>query len=282
MQNSMVRGISRVFEGKETVEGAGVRLKRIFGYEEAHITDPFLLLDHFGSSDPRDYVAGFPWHPHRGIETVTYMIDGVVEHGDSLGNLGTIHSGDLQWMTAGSGIIHKEMPLSQEKPLSGFQLWINLPSASKMIQPRYRDVVSESIPVLSRDWGAAKIISGEFESMLGVAREIIARPRYIDFSLKEGGTVTLHARSGETVIVFVFKGMISIGEKGETLTEGCAALLTDGISCSFTSPRGNARFLFFSASPLHEPIAWRGPIVMNTEVELAVAFKEFYEGTFVK
>ncbi|HEY1405477.1 MAG TPA: pirin family protein [Spirochaetota bacterium] len=282
MHNRMVRGVARVFQGKETIEGAGVRLSRAFGYDEAELTDPFLLFDHFGSEDPRDYVAGFPWHPHRGIETVTYLVDGVVEHEDSLGNQGRIASGDVQWMTAGSGIIHKEMPLAYERELRGFQLWVNLPAASKMISPRYRGLDADKIPSIKRDWGSARIISGELDGVLGAAQDIIARPRYLDISLNKECSVDLHARSGETVIIYVFEGMVTVGDGGDSVSMKEAALLTDGVSCSFHAGDSPARFLFMSAAPLREPIAWRGPIVMNTEHELAVAFKEYYEGTFVK
>jgi redox-sensitive bicupin YhaK (pirin superfamily) len=281
MHDHMVRGISRLLKGKETVEGAGVRLSRIFSSDEAILTDPFLLLDHFGSEDPRDYVAGFPWHPHRGIETITYLVDGVVEHEDSLGNKGKITSGEVQWMTAGRGIIHKEMPLAQEHEMRGFQLWMNLPAAEKMIPPKYRDIHAGEIPVITKEYGEVRIISGEFEGTIGAAHDLTSRPRYLDISLNKNSVINLHARAAETVIVYVFEGSIQIGDEDAMISAGTGALLSDGASCVFTAGNVTSRFLFMSASPLHEPIAWRGSIVMNTEQELAQAYKDYFEGLFV-
>ena len=277
----MVRGISHLFKGIETVEGAGVRLLRIFGNDEAVLTDPFLLLDHFGSEDPRDYVAGFPWHPHRGIETITYLVNGVVEHEDSLGNKGSITSGDIQWMTAGKGIIHKEMPIAQEGELIGFQLWLNLPADHKLIMPKYRDLKASDIPVAADDNGEVRIISGEFNGTHGAAHDLTARPRYLDISLKTNRSMDLHARDGETVIIYVFEGALMTGDDNEPVSKGEGAILGNGSSCRFATGDSPARFLFMSASPYHEPIAWRGSIVMNTEQELAQAYKDYFEGLFI-
>lgn len=277
----MVRGITRLFKGIETVEGAGVRLSRIFGSDEAVLTDPFLLLDHFGSEDPRDYVAGFPWHPHRGIETITYLVNGVVEHEDSLGNKGSITSGDIQWMTAGKGIIHKEMPLAQEGELIGFQLWLNLPADHKLTMPKYRDLKASDIPVVAGETGKVRVISGEFNGTQGAARDLTARPRYLDISLEKNNSMDLHAREGETVIIYVFEGTVMTGDDNEPVSKGQGAILGNGSLCRFTTKDAAARFLFMSASPYHEPIAWRGSIVMNTEQELAQAYKDYFEGLFI-
>lgn len=282
MTKSATREVARIIRGREVVEGAGVRLLRIFGNDEAPFTDPFLLLDNFGSDDARDYVLGFPWHPHRGIETVTYMIEGDVEHGDSLGNKGMISSGDIQWMTAGSGIIHKEMPQAREGTLKGYQLWVNLPAASKMTSPKYRGLISGEIPVHTAGWGSMKIIAGEFEGTRGAARDLAVEPQYYDVTLNKETGLVFETVPGHTVIICPEEGELLVGSKHTPVPIGSIALLGDGDSCTLASTDADARFLFISGRPLNEPIAWRGPIVMNTEEELAIAFKEFHEGTFVK
>jgi quercetin 2,3-dioxygenase len=275
--------IKSLLSGRPTVEGAGVHLKRIFGYYEAQMMDPFLMLDHFGSSNPRDYLAGFPWHPHRGIETVTYMIHGEVEHGDSLGNKGVIRSGDVQWMTAGSGIIHQEMPQKYQGTMRGFQLWVNLPAKDKMIRPRYRDVLSSTIPELELNGIRIKIISGALAGVSGPVRDIILRPTYLDIEVPAGTNSKLTDIPGRTMAAYVFEGQGFLGsQKGQAVSAGQLALFDEGDEILFATREDPVRFILISGEPLHEPIAWRGPIVMNTEEELDLAFQEYANGTFIK
>ncbi len=275
------RKISAVLEGDWVLEGAGVKLRRIFGFGDTELTDPFLLLDNFGSSNPADYIAGFPWHPHRGIETVTYMLEGVVEHGDSLGNSGVIRGGQVQWMTAGSGIVHQEMPQAYEGTMRGFQLWTNLPRRHKMTSPRYRDIRAESIPEVKGPGYSARVICGEFGGAKGPAEEIIIDPWFLDVKAEAGAGFELDTRPGDNVICCVFEGKGRFGG-GEELGPGRAAVLGPGekLACS-ASPAG-LRFMLMAGKPLKEPVAWRGPIVMNTEAELKLAFDEYREGTFIR
>jgi len=249
------RAVALLLTARPTMEGAGVRLNRVFGHPEAPRFDPFLLLDDFGSKNPEDYMAGFPSHPHRGIETVTYMLSGEVEHGDSLGNEGVIGAGDVQWMTAGGGIIHQEMPQQAEDHLRGLQLWVNLPAASKMMAPRYREVAADSIPEVSpHDGLRIKIIAGEVVGVHGPVEDVVVEPEY---------------------------GKVGPRETHE-LERGQLALFTEGASVSAVACDVPFRFLLVSGKPLGEPIAWSGPIVMNTREELATAFREYQEGTFIK
>jgi len=252
------RSVASLVTAKPTMEGAGVRLNRVFGHPEGPRFDPFLLLDDFGSDNPDDYVAGFPWHPHRGIETVTYMLSGEVEHGDSLGNKGVISAGDVQWMTAGGGIIHQEMPQQAEDHLRGLQLWVNLPAASKMMAPRYREVAAGTIPEISpHDGLRIKVVAGEVVGVRGPVEDIVAGLEYLDITLEPGagGTHELDRRQ--------------------------LALFTDGASVHAVAGDVPFRFLLVSGKPLDEPVAWSGPIVMNTREELATAFREYQEGTFI-
>ena len=278
-----VREISHIVEGKPTMEGAGVRLKRVFGYHEAKLMDPFLLLDHFGSDNPDDYIAGFPWHPHRGMETVTYMISGVVEHGDSLGNKGAITSGDVQWMTAGSGIIHQEMPQPFDGTMMGFQLWVNLPAADKMMDPRYRDITADKIPQVSLDGMDIKVIAGELEGVKGPARDLVIEPLYCDITLPPRSSSQLSLQREHTVFAFVFEGEGYFDEgKTQAVPSNHLALFDKGESIHISTGDNPMRFLLVSGMPLGEPIAWRGPIVMNTQEELELAFNEYRQGTFIK
>ncbi len=278
------RKISRIIHGAMTMDGAGVRLKRMFGFHEEGLLDPFLLLDLFGSDNPADYMAGFPWHPHRGMETVTYMLAGRVEHGDSMGNKGVIGPGDVQWMTAGSGIIHQEMPRSDEARMYGFQLWVNLPASHKMMPPRYQEIKSGEIPIIHLSEGSTvKVIAGKFKGMEGPVKDIVADPLYIDVSVPENGTFEMDTHSGYTVFACVFEGACSFGEGAkDPLHAGEVALFGDGENIKAVTDDKPARFILVSGKPLHEPVAWRGPIVMNTQEELDLAFKEFREGRFVK
>jgi len=277
------RAIALVLTSKPTMEGAGVRLERVFGHAEVPRFDPFLLLDDFGSDNPDDYLAGFPWHPHRGIETVTYMLSGEVEHGDSLGNQGVIGPGDVQWMTAGGGIIHQEMPRHVQGLMRGFQLWVNLPAASKMMKPRYREMPASTIPeVRPKDGVRVKIIAGEVDGVRGPVQDVVVNPSYLDVSLGPGVDFEYPALPGHTVFAYAVEGEGRIGPGGsQVLGAGQVALFADGGPVLASAGDGAFRFLLVSGRPLGEPVAWNGPIVMNTREELATAFREYQEGTFI-
>jgi redox-sensitive bicupin YhaK (pirin superfamily) len=279
------RGIARVFPGMDTMDGAGVRLVRLFGNREAKLFDPFLLLDLFGSDDPDQYLPGFPWHPHRGIETVTYMLSGTVRHGDSMGNSGFIGPGDVQWMTAGSGIVHEEMPQPSPLGIRGLQLWVNLPRADKMRPPAYRGFGAADIPVETIPGGEIRLISGGFGRSRGPVRGIAGEPVYMDIRLGDEGSVEVDAPSGMTAFACVYEGELERPGLPEAGLRGAApycALLGEGDKVRFKAGRGGCSLVFACARPLGEPIAWRGPIVMNTEAELDLAFREYAEGRFVK
>ncbi|MFW9965098.1 MAG: pirin family protein [Candidatus Sifarchaeia archaeon] len=281
---SEIRRIKTVFKSKPTLEGAGVRLKRVFGYHETDLMDPFLLLDHFGSDNPDDYMKGFPWHPHRGIETITYMVEGEVKHEDSLGNSGSIESGDVQWMTAGSGIIHQEMPHRSEGLMMGFQLWANLPSSSKMMHPRYQDIKASQIPEIETESGAkVRIICGKLDGTCGPVSEIVTDPEYMDVTVPEGKEFKHPVKKGHTVFVYVFEGKGYFDEEAKQLVDtDHLVLFEDGEMVVAKSEGGPLRFLLVSGMPIGEPIAWYGPIVMNNREELDVAFREYRSGTFIK
>ena len=281
---SQPRSVALLLTGNPTVEGAGVRLNRVFGFPELPRFDPFLLLDDFGSDNPDDYIAGFPWHPHRGIETVTYMLSGEVEQGDSLGNEGVIGAGDVQWMTAGSGIVHQEMPQRVEDHLRGFQLWANLPAASKMMEPRYRDVPAGTIPEVSPHEGLKiKVIAGEVVGVRGPVQNVVAEPEYLDVTLEPGADLQHPTQLGHTVFVYAIDGRGKVGPNStHELGRGQLALFTYGDSVLARATDVPFRFLLVSGKPLGEPVAWSGPIVMNTREELATAFREYQDGTFIK
>jgi redox-sensitive bicupin YhaK (pirin superfamily) len=267
------------------MEGAGVRLNRIFGQAEVPRFDPFLLLDDFSSRKPEDFVAGFPWHPHRGIETVTYVLEGQVRHGDSLGNAGLIGPGDMQWMTAGGGIIHQEMPQgSAAGRLTGLQLWINLPADSKMIGPRYRDIKASDIPqIQDGDGVSVRVICGCYGGLEGPVRDIVVDPEYLDITLPAGKTFAHRVNPGHTVFVYVLSGEGHFKNNGsEAVGPGRLVLLGSGGEARITGAGPDFRFLFISGKRLGEPVAWYGPIVMNTQGELERAFKEYREGTFLR
>jgi redox-sensitive bicupin YhaK (pirin superfamily) len=281
---SKIRAIKTILKAKPTMEGAGVRLKRVFGYHETDLMDPFLLLDHFGSDNPDDYLKGFPWHPHRGIETITYMIEGQVKHEDSLGNAGTIESGDVQWMTAGSGIIHQEMPHRTDGMMMGFQLWANLPSSSKMMHPRYQDVKESEIPEVETETGAmVRIICGKLDGTCGPVTEIVTNPAYMDVTVPVGKEFTHSVSKDHTVFAYVFEGEGYFDENKEKLIESeHLVLLEDGNQIVAKAGDKQLRFLLVSGIPIGEPVAWYGPIVMNNREELDEAFREYREGTFIK
>ena len=279
-----IRKVERILQSKMTTEGAGVLLRRAFGFDELGLLDPFLLLDFFGSDDPDDYTAGFPWHPHRGIETITYMVEGVVEHADSIGNKGVISSGGIQWMCAGSGIIHQEMPKPYSGTMRGFQLWVNIPSAHKMKIPDYQEFTVEKIPVV--DAGSnikVKVIAGEFCEISGPVSDPFIEPLYFDVSVPANSGFRTMVEPGHTVFAFVFEGEGTFNEAKSTLvTSGQLVKLSDGDTIEVSTQDKSVRFLLVAGKPLNEPVAWRGPIVMNTQEELLTAFREFREGTFVK
>ena len=276
------RSVSAIWRNRATVEGAGVRLHRVFGNDQVPRLDPFLMLDDFGSDDPSDYLAGFPWHPHRGIETVTYLDRGSVEHGDSLGNAGSIGPGDVQWMTAGSGIVHQEMPQAPpDRRLRGFQLWVNLPATRKMCDPRYRGVLSAEIPAAGiRPGVTARVIAGEVEGVRGPVRDLEVDVAYLDVAAASGAGCDHPVPAGHRCCAYVVEG--EGGFAGARAAAGNLVLFagTGGVAVE-AGPRG-CRYLLLSGQPLGEPVAWYGPIVMNTERQLEEAFREYREGTFVK
>jgi len=299
---STIRKIKKVWKSRPTIEGAGVHLKRAFGYYQVPQLDPFLLLDDFRSDNPDHYLKGFPWHPHRGIETITYVLQGEVEHGDSLGNRGVIHPGDIQWMTAGSGIIHQEMPKGDKKKvMAGFQLWANLPASDKIMDPRYRDVKNKQIPEISLKNGVrVKIICGKVDGTQGPVQDIVTDPEYLDVTIPAGATFTHPVRRTRNVFAYVIEGEgyfdqgrdayghEVMGTNYFDLKRSCICgnetiiHYGDGDEVSVTSEKNGVRFLLVSGKPIGEPVAWYGPIVMNTQEELRIAFEEYQQGTFIK
>lgn len=279
-----VRMMERILSAYATVEGAGVRLYRAFGYYEVPQFDPFLMLDDFRSPRPEDYLAGFPSHPHRGIETVTYMLNGSVEHADSMGNAGSVNAGDVQWMTAGSGIIHSEMPQPVNGRMGGFQLWVNLPRSGKMMKPRYQEIKNEDIPVVTPQKGITiRVICGVVGGVKGPVRDIIADPQYLDVTLGPDSVFSHEVKAGHTAMAYVIGGEGTFDVKeGYRVSNRDLVLFSDGDSIWAQSFEKGFRFLFISGKPIREPVAWRGPIVMNTRDELRQAFKEYGEGTFIK
>jgi len=277
------RAVHKAFSGKPTLEGAGVLLHRVFGYAEVPLFDPFLMLDDFGSSAADDYMAGFPWHPHRGIETVTYMLHGSVAHGDSLGNSGVIRDGQIQWMTAGGGIIHQEMPESQPDYLRGLQLWVNLPARDKMRAPRYQGIAGDAFPVVRTKAGVeVRVIAGVFEKARGPVKDIIIDPGYLDVGLPSGGCFEHEVPEGHTVFAYVLDGNGIFSPGTDPLGKGRLALYGPGGAVSIAAKENGLRFILVSGQPIGEPVAWGGPIVMNTQAELDQAFREYHAGTFIK
>jgi len=283
------RSIKKTWKGTPVIEGAGVHLHRVFGFNEMPLLDPFLLFDDFRSENPADYKAGFPWHPHRGMETITYVLDGDVEHGDSMGNKGAISAGDVQWMTAGSGIIHQEMPQGNRRgEMLGFQLWANLPAHSKMMDPRYQDIRQKDIPVIKTQEGASiRIICGTVNDVQGPVKNIVTDPEYLDITLPAGKTFTHSIKKSHTVFAYVIDGEACFDPQATDARPNCGdgtlvLYESDGSDISVTTRGGGVRFLLISGKPLNEPIAWRGPIVMNTREEIQKAFEEVQDGTFVR
>jgi hypothetical protein len=297
-----LRPVKQISQAEPTVEGGGVRLQRAFGFGQTAEFDPFLLLDDFRSDNPADYVAGFPWHPHRGIETITYVLAGEVAHGDSLGNKGRMGAGDVQWMTAGSGILHQEMPSGDAQGrMHGFQLWANLPASLKMTDPRYQDIPSSAIPEVTEDDGArARVICGEFWGKKGPVEGVAADPRYVDISIPPGKRKRIQVETTRNAFAYVFAGAGTFRDASSpraVLTESAvdpnATPVYDAKNHSLVlfdrgdeivvqaGPEG-IRFLLVSGQPLEEPVAWQGPIVMNTEAELRQAWSELQNGAFIR
>jgi redox-sensitive bicupin YhaK (pirin superfamily) len=296
-----MRPVKRIIESQPTMEGAGVKLRRAFGFGDTGEFDPFLLLDDFRNDRPKDYLAGFPWHPHRGIETITYVLAGTVDHGDSLGNRGTLGAGDVQWMTAGSGILHQEMPHGDPKGrMHGFQLWANLPSSLKMTAPRYQDVKAAEIPeVIDDDGTRVRVVCGDFWGKRGPVEGVAADPRYLDVFVPALGRKTLPVETERHAFAYVFEGsgsfrsasqpfgVLTEKESSETpvreQTGNRSLVVFDrGDEVTVEAGEDGIRFLLVSGKPLREPVAWYGPIVMNTQAELQQAVTELRNGTFIK
>jgi redox-sensitive bicupin YhaK (pirin superfamily) len=298
----ITRKIHKVSRSKPTLEGAGVHLQRAFGFGDTHTTDPFLLLDDFRNDDPRQYAPGFPWHPHRGIETITYVLRGKVAHEDSMGNRGAITAGDVQWMTAGSGILHQEMPEGDpDGRMHGFQLWANLPRSNKMMAPRYQDVKSDQIPVVSLEGGVTvRVICGEVRGVRGPVENIVIDPQYLDITVPAKTGFTFPTPAGHTVFAYVIDGRAVFCDEQDPfayeregsnyfdtkhdprLDDRTLVVFEDGEQVQVKTDDSPVRFLFISGRPIREPVAWYGPIVMNTEAELRQAFDELEKGTFIK
>ncbi len=279
------RKTQRIIKSRPTIEGAGVNLKRVFGFGEVTLFDPFLLLDDFRSGNPEHYLKGFPWHPHRGIETITYMLTGNIEHGDSMGNRGVISSGDTQWMTAGSGIIHQEMPKGgPDGRMEGFQLWANLPSSHKMMDPRYRDIKSGQVPEVMLENGVKiKIICGKVGDQQGPVKDVVIDPEYLDITVPAKSEFAHETKRGHAVFAYVIEGKARFDKrKGAFMGNETLCLFDDGDHILVSTEGDAVRFLLISGRPINEPVAWYGPIVMNTDEELETAFEEYRNGTFIK
>lgn len=276
------RRINKIVTGTTQHDGAGVKLVRVIGHSTVKEFDPFLMLDAFDSNDSADYIKGFPWHPHRGIETVTYLISGNIEHGDSLGNKGTISDGCCQWMTAGSGILHQEMPQPCPRML-GVQLWLNLPQKDKMAVPQYRDISAETIPKITEDGCTIGVISGHYKDIAGATQGDYAKMLFLDIDIKAGTTWTLPTDEAATLFVYIIEGSGWFEESDTNIISSKKAVLfTNGDKLVIRAAENGLRILLFAGHPLNEPIAWGGPIVMNTKEELQKAFQEIDAGTFIR
>lgn len=277
------RRVDKIIEPEPVVEGAGVRLKRSIGTRTLDYLDPFLLLDHFADDAPEDYEAGFPLHPHRGIETVTYMLRGFVDHRDSIGNSGTIGPGDVQWMTAGGGIMHEEMPQVRPEGIDGFQLWVNLPAKLKMTSPRYQGITSSEIPEVELDGGVkVLVITGTAGGVTGPVSGIAADPTYLDVTVPSGSSFTHQVSRGHTAFAYVFEGEASFAESAPPISHTRLVVLGDGDYVKVDTGESPVRFLLVSGKPLNEPIARYGPFVMNTREEIEQALRDLRQRTFVK
>lgn len=277
-----IRKIRKIVTGSNQVDGAGVKLVRVIGHGDVYEFDPFLMLDAFDSRDPADYVKGFPWHPHRGIETVTYLITGNIEHSDSLGNKGSIRDGSCQWMTAGSGILHQEMPQPSARML-GVQLWLNLPRKDKMVEGQYRDISASMIPKIQEQGCVVGVISGNYGQVTGVTQGDYVQTLFLDVELEAGSKWQMPTDAQATVFVYIVEGMGYFDEDGQSgIASHRAVLFEKGETIVVRAAEQGVRFLLFCGRSLQEPIAWGGPIVMNTRDELQEAFREIDNGTFIK
>ena len=285
-----VRKCIKVVRGQNAIDGAGVRLRRVLGLNTVKDFDPFLLLDGFDSTDPKDYIRGFPWHPHRGIETVTYLLQGEIEHGDSLGNSGFIRNLQCQWMTAGSGIIHQEMPKASERML-GCQLWVNLPKKDKMTQPAYRDIKQQDVSVIQEKTATVRVLSGKYHGHHGAVKGDHIKVQYLDVALEPDTDWRYQETSNDqTLFLYLIEGNLAVDDKLSDFEEKTCAFLMAGSSSNSSdydevlvrAGAKGARFFLLAAKPLMEPVAWGGPIVMNTKEELDEAFRELDNNTFIK
>lgn len=277
-----IRNIKKVVTGRRAVDGAGVRLVRVIGHNDVEEFDPFLMLDAFDSHNSEDYIKGFPWHPHRGIETITYLIKGNIEHSDSIGNNGSILGGCCQWMTAGSGVMHQEMPKPSERML-GTQLWLNMPKVHKMASPNYCDIKEDMVPIVEEEETTIRVISGEYKGKSSSVYGDYVKMLYLDVDMKPGAEWSLKTKEDENLFVYIVEGEGYFGEDNNNLIESRrAVLLETGDEFRIKADKNGIRFLLYSAKPLNEEIAWGGPIVMNTRDELNQAFKELDNGTFIK
>jgi len=278
-QNDKVREVARTVRGQPTSDGAGVRMTRVIGSQVLDSFDPFLLLDEFRSDDPNDYIGGFPDHPHRGFETVTYMLAGRMRHGDNQGNSGLLGPGSVQWMTAGRGIVHSEFPEQQEGLMWGFQLWVNLPKTHKMTQPRYQDVQADQIPEVELGPGArARVLVGTVEGVPGPVHDIVTEPVYFDLHLEAGTSYTASLPAGHNAFAYVYQGDARVGAAATLIQRGELAMLTHGATVPVTAGEQGARLIVVAGRPLNEPVARYGPFVMNTADELHQAFADYRAG----
>lgn len=280
-----MRKVQKIYRTIPTIEGAGVHLKRGFGGPDlAKLFDPFLLFDDFSNTDADAYSAGFPQHPHRGIETVTYILKGEVHHKDSMGNEGSIKDGEIQWMTAGSGIIHEEMPVVHEDGIQGFQLWVNIPAKDKMMSPRYQEIKSTEIPTITEENVSVKVIAGEYKNVKGPVQDLLVAPTYFDVTLGAYTPFTIPTNREDTFFTYVFEGRVAVRDDRTEVWvgEGDIGLCSNDFELKCNGGKDGARFLLIGGKPLRESISWSGPIVMNTEDELKTAFEDLQRGTFIK
>lgn len=284
------RHIAQIVRGNPAIDGAGVRLQRVLGLRTTKLFDPFLMLDGFDSTDPNDYIKGFPWHPHRGIETITYLVAGEMKHGDSLGNRGVIASGAAQWMTAGSGIIHQEMPLPSEHML-GLQLWVNMPAKDKMARPAYREINPSEIPLIKEENASVRVLSGSYKETKGGSKGDYVQVNYLDVAVHPQSLFRYDEATNDlTAFIYLLEGSLALEEGATSYEEkGCAILFQGSDSDAekkeeivVRAGQNGARFVLLTAKPLGEPIAWGGPVVMNTNEELERAFQELDNNTFIK
>lgn len=278
-----VRKIAKILKAQETMEGAGVKLKRAIGHGEIEELDPFLLFDDFSSSEEDDFMAGFPWHPHRGITTVTYILAGKVEHQDSLGHKGVIGAGDAQWMRAASGIIHQEMPQRTDGLIQGYQLWLNIPGKHKMSEPDYKDIKADQIPEITKDGAKIRVVAGQLDNSTGPIKDDLSDLTYFDVTLESGKEFEHNIKTGYKTFAYVIDGQGYFDEAEKDLIHsGYAVVFSDGETVKIKAVDNNLRFILIAGKPVNEPIAWSGPIVMNTQAEVDQAMEEVQNGNFVK